>query len=351
MITAISNFGDLPFRERYGRGRIEGRAKRTASTGPPAIEIGVKRSFTFHLLLFAAFFLAFTVRGIAQTGESLIHLGDLIDVDVAGSLEYDWRGGLTPEGFLDGLEQTGEQIFARCRTESDVAADITRELSKVLRDPHVTVRIIDRSGRAAVTLDGAVRMPHRFQLRRTVRLSELLAYSGGITDRSSGDIRLFRPPHVSCSGAETADDGQPRTSVIKIADILAGNPEADPAIVAGDVITVTEAPPVYVIGGVATAISLPLRDGMTISRAIAGAGGIGRSGIAESITIYRRTGGRAERIKADLKKIKAGAEDDILLKPYDVVDVEEKGRGARTVVPEVEPPTRNSVRLPLKIIE
>ena len=29
----------------------------------------------------------------------LIHFGDVIDVDVVGSLEFDWRGGLTPEGF------------------------------------------------------------------------------------------------------------------------------------------------------------------------------------------------------------------------------------------------------------
>jgi hypothetical protein len=33
---------------------------------------------------------------------NLVHPGDLVDVDVIGSTEYDWRATLTPEGFLEG---------------------------------------------------------------------------------------------------------------------------------------------------------------------------------------------------------------------------------------------------------
>ena len=47
----------------------------------------------------------------------LIHLGDLIDVDVVGSVEYDWRGTLNPEGFLSGINFTEDPIYGLCRTK------------------------------------------------------------------------------------------------------------------------------------------------------------------------------------------------------------------------------------------
>ena len=36
---------------------------------------------------------------LAGSEANLIHLGDVIDIDVEGNLEFDWRGPLTPEGF------------------------------------------------------------------------------------------------------------------------------------------------------------------------------------------------------------------------------------------------------------
>ena len=45
-----------------------------------------------------------TPVSIPESEVNLIHSGDLIDVDVVGSIEYDWRGRLNPEGFLDGIE-------------------------------------------------------------------------------------------------------------------------------------------------------------------------------------------------------------------------------------------------------
>src|SRR5687767_9091315 len=66
---------------------------------------------------------------------NLIHLGDLIDVDVVGSFEYDWRGTLTPEGFLNGLESLESEVFALCRSEEQLASEIAKAYGKFLRDP------------------------------------------------------------------------------------------------------------------------------------------------------------------------------------------------------------------------
>ena len=53
----------------------------------------------------------------------LIHFGDLIDVDVVGSVEFDWRGTLNPEGFLNGPAFIEDPVFGLCRSEEAVAAD------------------------------------------------------------------------------------------------------------------------------------------------------------------------------------------------------------------------------------
>src|SRR5215213_2310664 len=60
---------------------------------------------------------------------NLIHLGDEIDVDVLGSFDYDWRGSLTPEGFLNGLEALEAQVYGLCRSEEDVAREIAKAYS------------------------------------------------------------------------------------------------------------------------------------------------------------------------------------------------------------------------------
>src|SRR5687767_3145839 len=63
---------------------------------------------------------------------NLIHLGDLIDVDVLGSFEYDWRGTLNNEGFLAGLENLESQVFALCRSEEQLASEIAKAYGKFL---------------------------------------------------------------------------------------------------------------------------------------------------------------------------------------------------------------------------
>jgi protein involved in polysaccharide export with SLBB domain len=141
----------------------------------------------------------------AQSDQAnLVHFGDLLEVDVVGSYDYDWRGSLTPEGYLDGFDTIENQIYALCQTEGDLSAAVEKELAKTLRDPKVEVRILDRSNRAVAYLSGAVRSPKRFQIKRNVHLNELLVLSGGITDRSSGEISIFRPANLNCTDRSEA---------------------------------------------------------------------------------------------------------------------------------------------------
>ena len=100
--------------------------------------------------------------------------------------------------FLSGLNFIEEPVFAQCKTETEVAELVAKGYAKLLRDPKVVVRIIDRSKRPVSTIFGAVKKEQRFQIQRPVYLNELIVMSGGLTDRASGEIQIFRPKNISC---------------------------------------------------------------------------------------------------------------------------------------------------------
>jgi protein involved in polysaccharide export with SLBB domain len=317
-------------------------------------------------LAFLVLVLLCPVGHFAQTGSDptpdRIHYGDVIDVDIVGSFEYDWRGSLTPEGFLDGLDMIGGQIFALCRTESELAEQVARNYSRILRDPRVVVRILDRSKRPEALITGAVGSPQRLSIRRPVRLNELIVLSGGITDTASGEIQIFRPENASCDAPDSevriekagAKSNGAQITSIKISDLLGGLDAANPVVRSGDIITVLEALPIYVIGGVNKPTQLSSRSEITVSRAVAMAGGVSRNGVPEEVTIFRRGENGPERITADLNRIESKAAEDTVLKPYDIVDVGRKGSEKRLFAPYIETGRRDGEsrsRLPLKVID
>ncbi len=305
--------------------------------------------------------------------ENLIHHGDLIDIDVVGSTEYDWRGTLTDEGFLNFANYSENPIYALCRDEESVAADVAKSLGKFLREPKVVVKILDRSNRPAAILYGAVKTPRRFRINRPVSLNELIVNSGGFTEKVSGDIQIFRPKRLNCLSqikpketpnadgeeksekyVDAAEDNNSETVNIKISDLISGKKESNPQILSGDIVTVFEAQSVYVIGGVVNPKQILFRSQITVSRAIASAGGLTKDALPENVTIFRREDKDTKIIEANLEKIKTNPADDIVLKASDIIEVAQKGRGKRKYPPVVKTDDsagKNTAELPLQIID
>lgn len=304
---------------------------------------------------------------------NLIHPGDLIDVDVIGSVEYDWRGTLNPEGFLNGIDYVENPIYGLCRSEEEVAAEVAKAYGKILREPKISVKILDRSNRPLSIIYGAIKTPQRFQIKRSVKLNELIILSGGLTDAASGMIQIFRPKNLSCQPVAnkpsevTADGGENRERFIaasqdngstnlniKIGDLLSGKKEANPQILSGDVITILEAESIYVIGGVANPKQISARSQITLSRAVASAGGIAKKADAKTITIYRREAGETKIIEADLEKIQSGKSEDLMLQAFDIVEVAQTGREKSKFPPVLkidQTVEKKQSNLPLRIID
>ena len=295
-----------------------------------------------------------TAPEIPVAESDLIHNGDLLDVDVVGSTEYDWRGTLNPEGFINGITFLENPIFGLCRREEAVAADLGIAYAKFLRAPQVVVKILDRSNRPAATIYGAVKTPQRFKILRPVRLNELLVIAGGLTDQASGDVQIYRPRQLNCDALNSAASSTDAEYVnLKISDLLTGIKDANPLILSGDTILVREAEAIYLIGGVANPKPIYARSQMTLARAVASAGGVAKNGDASKVTIYRRVEGVSKIIEADLDKIQSGQTADIALQSFDIVEVAQTKAAPRKFPPVlkiIETDKKNNANLPLRII-
>jgi protein involved in polysaccharide export with SLBB domain len=167
---------------------------------------------------------------------------------------------------------------------------------------------------------------------RRARLHELLASAGGVTERASGTIQIVHTEPEMCPepGDPTQqknDSPEAQLNVYKIADLKMGKEEADPFIRPGDVIIVSEGEPVYVTGAVIAPQGIYMRDKLTLSRAVAMVGGPAKFAKTSEVHIYRQSPGSSgqEDIKVNYDAIRKGQQEDVLLKPYDIIDVRESG--------------------------
>jgi polysaccharide export outer membrane protein len=263
----------------------------------------------------------------------LLGPGDVVDVRVFGQPELSSNAQVDSDGNLSSLPFLEKPIAAKCRTDKDVQKDITLAYSKFINNPQVSVRISERNSRQPATVFGAVRQPTRVEMKRKVRLNELVAVSGGFTERASGTIQILHTEPLMCPepGEEAAaapiDGTRIPLQIVKISDLRSGKVEANPVIRPGDYVLVTEAEPVYITGSVVSPGGVYLREQLMLSRALAMVGGARKEAKLSEVRIFRQIPGSAnqEVITVDVGAIKKNQKPDVLLQAYDVIEVPEAG--------------------------
>src|SRR5215203_6010922 len=186
----------------------------------------------------------------------LLGPGDVLDVRVFGQPELTSTVQVDSDGNLSALPFLETPIRAKCRSDKQVQKDITAAYAKFINNPQVSVRIAERNSRQPATVFGAVRQPTRVEMKRKVRLNEMVAVSGGFTERASGTIQILHTEPLMCPGPGEEADAKPidgtniPLQIVKIVDLRSGKTQANPVIRPGDYVLVTEAEPVYVTGSV-----------------------------------------------------------------------------------------------------
>jgi polysaccharide export outer membrane protein len=266
-------------------------------------------------------------------GNYLLGTGDELEVKFFQQPDLNTTATIDAQGLIS-LPFLDKPIQASCRTDKEVAKDVVAAYSKFFKSPQISVRVSGRFSRSPITIYGAVREPTRIQALRKVRLSEIISFAGGVTEKNNGEIQVVHTENALCPapGDEIVDFSTFESSakamkVYHVKDIVSGKPDANPVLRAGDVVTVMEAKPLYITGDVNNPTNIYLKPGMTLLSALAMVGGPRRDAATKSIKIYRQdeATSKLETIDVDYGAIKSKKQPDIELKPYDIIDVPAQG--------------------------
>ena len=263
----------------------------------------------------------------------LLGPGDVVDIRVFGQPDLSTTAPVDSDGNLSSLPFLDKPIPAKCRSDKEVQKDIAVAYAKFINNPQVSVRIAERNSRQPATVFGAVRQPTRVEMKRKVRLNELMAVSGGFTERASGTIQILHTEPLMCPGPGEEADAKPidgtniPLQIVKIADLRSGKTQANPVIRPGDYVLVTEAEPVYITGAVLSPGGIYMRDQLMLSRALAMVGGARKEAKLTDVKVYRQIPGSAnqEVLSVDVAAIRKNQKPDFLLQAYDVIEVTESG--------------------------
>jgi polysaccharide export outer membrane protein len=302
-----------------------------------------------------------TASGVTRVVDQYrIGAGDLLTIRVTA-------GRLVPELSIDGVEvdecgripvasveqEVENEIQAAGKTRAQLAEELRLFYKKYKRNPQVMV-IVKEYKSQPVAINGAILKPGQFQMRRPVRLLELVQfYAGGPTERSGGIIQLARASSFNpCTSPAADSSASIDFAVFELKDTLAGEEKSNPYLQPGDVVTLPEAKEAYVVGNVLRPGPVLLKNSnVTVSQAIAMAGGTMQDTKKDKIRLLRRepSGQIKQEIPVDLVAIERRQKDDITLLPNDIVIVEVAGgkRLFRSLVGAIVPSVG---QLPVRVI-
>ncbi|MGH9943333.1 MAG: polysaccharide biosynthesis/export family protein, partial [Pyrinomonadaceae bacterium] len=262
--------------------------------------------------------------------------GDLLDIRVISrptlsreSVRVDERGTIQ-------MPWIQREIQAVCRTERELADELASLYRRYQRNPQIDVFVKEYQSKPVAVI-GAVNTPGRFQLQRKVRLLELLTFVNGPAERAGRTVQIIHAsnptrcaettnaaPEVAGDGAVQAAEGDEEeegVTSLALSDVLRAAGQSNPYVQPGDIVTVLEAEQVFVVGNVLKPSTLSLREELTVSQAVAMAGGVMPDTRSEKIRIIRLTPAGKQELYVDLKAIDKRQADDIALQANDIVDV------------------------------
>jgi len=288
--------------------------------------MNLNRLFVILALLICA------LSGVAYGQEQgyLLGPGDVVEIRVFAQHDLDSTARVDSDGNLSSLPFL-DPIPAKCRTEREVQKDIAAAYSRLIKDPQVSVRVVSQTSRPPASVSGAVRQAGKIAMDRRMLLNELIAASGGFTDKAAGTIQILHTQALLCPGPGEQAEALPIAGtavplqVLKISDLAKGR--VNPVVRPGDLVLVTEAEPVYITGSVISPGGIMMRDQLTLSRALGMVGGPRKEANQSEIKIYRQKPGSAEQeiIKVDFEAVKKNQKPDVFLQPYDVIEVSNAG--------------------------
>ena len=250
---------------------------------------------------------------------------DVLQISVADAPEFGGKFRVSDAGLIE-IAGISTPIHAEGQSALDLAHTIRTALldAKQLRDPHVTVFVEEYHGRT-ITVLGAVNKPAVYSLQRRTTVLDAISMASGALPNAGSTVTIVR----GRASAEATGTEVGSVQIIDLSRLVKGEDTMANAEVRNeDVISVSSAQVVYVVGAVAKpggfAMSNP-SEGISVVQAIALAEGFRSVAATHRGVIVRQSTsdqGRRE-IPVDIAQMMAGKDTDLLLAPNDILYVPE----------------------------
>ena len=195
----------------------------------------------------------------------------------------------------------GRVVVAGLSQEEASAAIVAALTEKYLKNPHVSVEI-KTYGSQPVQVLGAVRNPGTFFLAGPTTLLDILSLAGGIlNEKSSQEVHVKR-----------ADALAPIT--VDLTRLLAQG-EGNMTLQPNDVVLVKEGEFVYVNGEVSKPGAVGWKTGLSLSQAVAAAGGASKTAALRTVYVVRD----GQTITVNLSRVLKGKDADFPVRAGDQV--------------------------------
>ncbi len=255
----------------------------------------------------------------------IVGVGDEVAVHVADDDDFpDKPYRIDSSGFIHAPLIGAVQAAGLSTTQLEAA--ITSKLRPYITDPHVTVTLTESQSRPVSVL-GAVNSPGVHQIVGPKHLLEAISLAGGLRPDAGTTARLTRQTQygeIPLPNARVDLSGKFSVADIDLDSLMRGkNPEQNILIAPQDVIAITKADLVYVIGQVKKAGGFPIQahERISILTAVALAEGMEPNAAPKNARILRETTDGPERkdIPVNLSRIMQGQAPDVPLVPNDIV--------------------------------
>ncbi len=251
-------------------------------------------------------------RTVASGNDYRIGPADVLLIEVAGEPDLKRKVKVTEQGTIR-LPYIERDLHLGGLTETQAIALLNQEFLAILKAPQATVFIEEYNAQSAA-IAGAVREPKRIALTREVRLYDLIAMAGGLNDKASEVVFLVH----TRSGKQDASAIETPIETIDLKALMR-QPELNRVIRDGDIINVPEAGLIYVTGNVSKPGSFSMKERLTLTQALALAGGLMPDSKRRELKLVRGQEGRTTEQVINLEAIEKDTRKDVVLQPFDVV--------------------------------
>jgi polysaccharide export outer membrane protein len=275
-----------------------------------------------------------------QPGDYRIGPQDLLDINIFEAPELNRTVRVSENGEVSMPLLGGIQVAGL--TARQLEAAMAARLREYLKDPHVSVMVTAIESHP-ISVIGEVNKPGVFQVRGSKTLLEMLSMAQGLAPEAGDEVLVMRSagfnrasdaeqktvaPGHSPSGNASADESalkeSPETVSINLRHLLnSRDPKFNVPVYAGDIVKVTRAGIVYVVGAVKRPGGFTVKgnEQMSLLKAIALAEGLSSTSSKGRTRIIRtdESSGKRSEIAVDVGKILDGKEPDMNLQAADIV--------------------------------